>query len=68
MSCPPSSDLDRYCREVARRAKRAAGRVVRVTVAKKNGWLRQSAKLLGVRAALQAEANRLDLDAAPASA
>ncbi len=38
---------------------------MRVTGAQKNGWLRQSARLLVERSAVLAEANQRDLDAAP---
>jgi glutamate-5-semialdehyde dehydrogenase len=59
------SDLQKYCLEVARRAKRAEGELTRVTGGMKNAWLRRSARLLAERSVALAEANRLDLAAAP---
>lgn len=47
------------------RAKRAAAAMVQVSGAQKIDWLRRSARLLKERTALLAEANQLDLAAAP---
>ena len=58
-------DLREYCLEVARRAKQAAAKMARVTGEQKNQWLRRSAHLLVERSVALAEANRLDLAAAP---
>ena len=65
MSVGDVDDLRDYCLEMARRAKRAAAELVRVTGARKSDWLRRSARLLGERSVALAEANRLDLAAAP---
>jgi glutamate-5-semialdehyde dehydrogenase len=58
-------DLGDYCLEVARRAKQAAAELATVTGGVKNAWLRRSARLLTERTVALAEANRLDLAAAP---
>jgi glutamate-5-semialdehyde dehydrogenase len=58
-------DLHQYCLDVARQARRAAADLARATGAQKEQWLRRSARLLGERSAALAEANRLDLAAAP---
>lgn len=58
-------DLREYCLDVAQRAKRAAGELTQVTGATKNAWLRRSVRLLSERSLALAEANRLDLAAAP---
>ncbi len=58
-------DLREYCLEVAQRARRASVELARVTGAVKQAWLRRSARLLGERSVALAEANRLDLAAAP---
>jgi glutamate-5-semialdehyde dehydrogenase len=58
-------ELRDYCRELAQRAKRASGELVQASGAKKDDWLRRSAKLLGERGLALNEANRLDLQAAP---
>lgn len=57
--------LKQYCLDVARRAHRAAADLARVTGQQKNDWLRRSARLLHERSVALAEANRLDLAAAP---
>ncbi|MGA2065980.1 MAG: glutamate-5-semialdehyde dehydrogenase [Thermoguttaceae bacterium] len=59
------NDLHAYCLELAQRAKRAAAELARATGAQKQQWLRQGAQLLGQRSAALAEANHLDLAAAP---
>jgi len=59
------NDLHAYCLDLAGRAKRAAGELAAVSGAKKLHWLRRSAVLLSERSDTLAEANRLDLAAAP---
>lgn len=59
------ADLRDYCLGVARRAKQAATEMSQVTGAQKTAWLQRSARLLGERSVALAEANRLDLAAAP---
>ena len=59
------NDLHAYCLDVAQRAKRAAAELALVTGAQKQEWLRQTVRLLGQRSVALAEANRLDLAAAP---
>ena len=58
-------DLREYCLDVAQRAKAAAAELTRVTGAVKRAWLDRSVRLLGERHVALAEANRLDLAAAP---
>jgi glutamate-5-semialdehyde dehydrogenase len=58
-------ELRDYCTEVAQRAKKAAGELSRVTGAVKNAWLKRGVRLLSERSLALAEANRLDLAAAP---
>ncbi len=58
-------DLGEYCLEVARRAKQAAAELATVTGGVKNAWLCRSARLMTERTVALAEANRLDLAAAP---
>jgi len=58
-------DLREYCLDVAQRAKQAAAELAQVTGAVKQAWLRRSARLLRERSVALAEANRLDLAAAP---
>ena len=57
--------LREYCLDVAQRAHRASAELALVTGGQKNDWLRRSAKLLHERSVALAEANRLDLAAAP---
>jgi glutamate-5-semialdehyde dehydrogenase len=59
------SDLHEYCLTLAQRAKRAAADLAVVTGAQKQNWLRHCARLLGERSVALAEANRLDIAAAP---
>lgn len=54
-----------YCVEVAQRAHRAAAELALVTGDQKNDWLRRSTRLLHERSVALAEANRVDLAAAP---
>ncbi|MCR4413198.1 MAG: glutamate-5-semialdehyde dehydrogenase [Thermoguttaceae bacterium] len=65
MSADNGNDLHEYCLDVARRAKAASEELAQVTGAQKNQWLRTSAKLLVERSVALAEANHLDLAAAP---
>jgi len=58
-------NLREYCLDVAQRAKQAATELARVNGATKNAWLRRSVRLLSERSLALAEANRLDLAAAP---
>ena len=59
------SDLHEYCRELAQRAKSAAADLAVVTGLQKQTWLRRAARLLNERSVALAEANRLDIVAAP---
>jgi len=65
MANDQAPNLPEYCLDVAQRAKHAAGELTRVTGAMKNAWLRRSIRLLSERSLALAEANRLDLAAAP---
>ncbi len=58
-------ELREYCVEVAQRAHRAAAELALVTGNQKNDWLRRSVRLLHERSVALAEANRVDLAAAP---
>jgi glutamate-5-semialdehyde dehydrogenase len=59
------SDLHEYCLDLAQRAKRAAADLTVVTGSQKQTWLRRAARLLTERSVALAEANRLDIAAAP---
>lgn len=59
------NDLNEYCLDLAQRAKRAAADLTVVTGAQKQAWLRRCVDLLTERAVALAEANRLDIAAAP---
>jgi glutamate-5-semialdehyde dehydrogenase len=59
------SDLHEYCLDLAQRAKRAATDLAIVTGAQKQTWLHRAARLLSERSVALAEANRLDIAAAP---
>jgi len=65
MTLSNHDSLHQYCLEVAQRAKRASAELARATGDQKRHWLRRSAELLGERSVALAEANRLDLAAAP---
>ena len=65
MASGNNEDLRLYCLDLARRAKQASSEMVSVTGAQKLAWLRRSARLLGDRSVALAEANRLDVAAAP---
>jgi glutamate-5-semialdehyde dehydrogenase len=58
-------DLQEYCRDLAQRAKQAAADLAVVTGLQKQTWLRRAARLLNERSVALAEANRLDIAAAP---
>src|SRR5436190_13151849 len=58
-------NLDKYCADVAARAKRASVDLVTVSRAVKDKWLRRSAQLLRENEDRIAEANERDLAAAP---
>src|SRR4051794_38353353 len=58
-------NLDKYCAEVAARAKNASMALAIVTRKTKDEWLRRSAQLLRDNEERIAEANELDLAAAP---
>jgi glutamate-5-semialdehyde dehydrogenase len=58
-------DLDRYCLDVARRARAASDELARASGAAKIDWLRRSARLLRERADDIIAANQLDIAAAP---
>ena len=59
------NDLHAYCLDLAQRAKRASAELAQASAAQKQKWLRQTARLLGQRSVALAEANHLDLAAAP---
>ena len=65
MSNNGEDSLKQYCLEVARKAHQAAAELALVTGQQKNDWLHRSARLLHERSVALAEANRLDLAAAP---
>jgi len=65
MALADDNDLQAYCVDVARRAKRASAELALVTGAQKREWLCRSAQLLSERGVALTEANRLDLAAAP---
>jgi glutamate-5-semialdehyde dehydrogenase len=59
------SDLQEYCLDLARRAKRAAADLALITGRKKQQWLRRAGQLLNERSAALIEANDRDVAAAP---
>ncbi len=65
MATATKLDLDKYCAEVAVRAKRASMRLSTIPTEIKNAWLRRSADLLREQAEKIIEANAHDLAAAP---
>lgn len=65
MTSNGEEQLRDYCVEVAQRAHRASAELTTVTGDQKNDWLRRSARLLHERSVALAEANRVDLAAAP---
>jgi glutamate-5-semialdehyde dehydrogenase len=64
MTVVDRDDLGAYCLETARRARRAAAELARAGGARKQDWLRRSARLFVERADALAEANRRDVAAA----
>ncbi len=65
MAVAAELDLDRYCADVAARAKRASARLAFIKTAVKDRWLRRSAELLREHERQIEQANALDLAAAP---
>lgn len=65
MATATEIDLDRYCADVAARAKRASMRLAIVKRGVKDQWLRRAAELLRERNQQIAQANAQDLAAAP---
>ena len=65
MSVATELDLDKYCADVAARAKRASARLAVTKSDTKNNWLRRSARMLRDRGDLIEQANARDLAAAP---
>jgi glutamate-5-semialdehyde dehydrogenase len=65
MATATEIDLDRYCADVAARAKRASVGLATIKRAAKDRWLRRSAELLRERGRQIEEANSIDLAAAP---
>ncbi|MCC7474254.1 MAG: glutamate-5-semialdehyde dehydrogenase [Pirellulales bacterium] len=65
MAVAAEPNLDRYCTDVALRAKRAAARLSNTSTAVKNEWLRLSAERLREQELQIVEANARDLAAAP---
>ena len=58
-------DLAKYCAEVAKRAKTAAGQLAVTRGEVKNAWLRRAARLLRGQGAVLQAANVRDLEAHP---
>ncbi|MCI0335020.1 MAG: glutamate-5-semialdehyde dehydrogenase [Planctomycetes bacterium] len=65
MAVAAELDLDRYCADVAARAKRASARLALIKTPVKDQWLRRSAELLREHVSQIEQANALDLAAAP---
>ncbi len=65
MASGNADNLREYCLDVARRAQKAAAELCAVTGSQKQDWLLRSARLLNERSVALAEANRLDIAAAP---
>ena len=65
MAVAAELDLDKYCAEVAARAKRASARLTITKSSVKDEWLRRSAELLRDRGNQIEEGNARDLAAAP---
>lgn len=65
MSLPANPELREYCLTVARRAKSAAAKLALVSGARKNDWLRQSARRLREATAQVLAENARDVAAAP---
>ncbi len=65
MATSSVTDLQSYCRQVARQAHAAAARLAHVTDQVKQAWLRRSAQCLRQQCQQLLEANARDLEAAP---
>jgi glutamate-5-semialdehyde dehydrogenase len=65
MATATEPNLDRYCADVAARAKKASARLAVTKTRVKNDWLRRSATLLRERVPQIDQANAQDLAAAP---
>jgi glutamate-5-semialdehyde dehydrogenase len=65
MAVAEEKNLESYCLEVARRAKRASEELVSLSAAMKNDWLCKSAEQLRSRTSDLLAANAKDLEAAP---
>jgi glutamate-5-semialdehyde dehydrogenase len=65
MSTATELNLDRYCTDVAARAKRASVRLANIKTNIKDQWLQRSAELLRERTNQIEQSNALDLAAAP---
>src|SRR5262245_44868324 len=65
MAIATELNLDKYCADVATRAKRASMELATVTRKIKDAWLRRSAQLLRENEERITEANQRDLAAAP---
>jgi glutamate-5-semialdehyde dehydrogenase len=65
MAIAAEIDLDKYCADVASRAKQASARLAIVDTKIKNNWLRRSADLLRDNVEIIEQANARDLAAAP---
>jgi glutamate-5-semialdehyde dehydrogenase len=65
MATATEPNLDRYCADVAARAKKASARLAVTKTSVKNDWLRGSAALLRERVPQIEQANAQDLAAAP---
>jgi len=65
MAVAETIDLRKYCLETAARARRASAELARLGGARKNAWLLRSAELFRSQQSVLAEANAMDLAAAP---
>jgi glutamate-5-semialdehyde dehydrogenase len=65
MAVAETTDLRRYCQETAQRARRASQQLASVSGATKVAWLQRAAALLRAGEESLAEANALDIEAAP---
>jgi glutamate-5-semialdehyde dehydrogenase len=65
MAVAEISDLRKYCLETAQRARRASSELALLKGGEKNAWLMRAAELLRAGQRELAEANALDLGAAP---
>jgi glutamate-5-semialdehyde dehydrogenase len=65
MAVAESNQLREYCLDMAKRAKATGADLAQLSGAQKQAWLRTSARLLRERSKELADANALDLSAAP---